>query len=154
MIRIVEVDYDDPSQSVDLIAMLDAYARDPMGGGRPLPEEVKQRLISGLKAHPAACSFLAYLDDKPVGLVNCYLGFSTFAGRPLLNIHDLAVIPEARRMGIARRLLDAVRDKARALGCCKLALEVRDDNPAAQRLYQRYGFHDGGIPHRYWHLNL
>lgn len=158
-IHILEADYDNPRHAADLIAMLDAYAQDPMGGGRALAAVVKARLVPGLRAHPAAYTFLAYqgepgIGGEPVGIANCFMGFSTFAGKTLLNIHDLAVTPSARRMGVGRKLLDAVRDKARQLGCCKVTLEVRDDNPAAQKLYADYGFHDDGIPHRFWNLKV
>lgn len=139
--------------------MLDAYAQDPMGGGKPMAEDVKARLIPGLRAHPATYVFLAYRNDpradgEPVGIANSFLGFSTFAARPLLNIHDLAVIPKARRLGVGRKLLDAVAEKAKSLDCCAVTLEVRDDNPAARKLYADYGFHDNGTPHRFWKLKL
>ncbi len=159
-IQIIEADYDDPRHLRDLSAMLNAYAQDPMGGGKPLDEEVLDRVRSGLQSHPAAMTFLAYRgapeqdNALPVGIVNCFLGFSTFRGKPLINIHDLAVAPEARKQGVARLLLDAVKAKGEALGCCAISLEVRDDNPAAQKLYQSYGFHDDGVPHRFWKLTL
>lgn len=158
-IHVIQADYDNPRHGADIAAMLDAYARDPMGGGAPLPEEVRQRLIPGLKAHPASYTFLAYQGDpdnggRAAGIANCFMGFSTFAGRPLINIHDLAVHHSARRMGVGRKLLDAVRDHAKALGCCVVTLEVRDDNPAACKLYADYGFNDQGHPHRFWKLKL
>ena len=133
-VYIVEADFDNPRHQADLVAMLDDYAQDLMGGGRPLPDDVKARLIPGLKAHPAAYSFLAYrgdpnADGEAIGLANCFMGFSTFAGKPLINIHDISVTKSARRMGVGRKLLDAVTDKAQALGCCYVTLEVRDDNP-------------------------
>ncbi len=139
--------------------MLDAYAQDLMGGGKPMTEEVKARLVPGLRAHPAAYTFLAYrgdpdADGEAVGIANCFLGFSTFAGRPLINIHDLAVVSSVRRMGVGRKLLDAVKAKAESLDCCAVTLEVRDDNPAARKLYANYGFHDDGIPHRFWKLKV
>lgn len=159
MIHIIQADFDNPRHQTDLVAMLDAYARDPMGGGKAMAEDVKARLIPGLLAHSGAFTFLAYRGDpegdgEAVGIVNCFMGFSTFAARPLINIHDLAVASSARRMGVGRLLLDAVKAKAEALGCCVVTLEVRDDNPAARELYTRYGFNDGGIPHRFWKLKV
>jgi len=65
---------------------------------------------------------------------------STFAARPLLNLHDLAVLPERRGLGVGRALLEAVEARARDLGCCKLTLEVRQDNARAQALYESFGF--------------
>jgi ribosomal protein S18 acetylase RimI-like enzyme len=69
-----------------------------------------------------------------------FSAFSTFAGRPLLNIHDIHVIRPAQRRGVGRRLLEAVEAKARQLDCCKLTLEVYEDNTAARELYRKFGF--------------
>jgi ribosomal protein S18 acetylase RimI-like enzyme len=63
---------------------------------------------------------------------------------PLLNIHDIAVLPAWRGRGIARRLLDAITQHASALGCCRLTLEVRGDNTPARALYRRAGFMPAG----------
>lgn len=158
-IHVIQADLDHPRHQADLVAMLDAYARDPMGGGRPLTDDIKSRLVPGLKSHPTTVVFLAYRGDpdtsgQAAGIANCFTGFSTFAAKPLINIHDLAVAPDARRMGVGRKLLDAVADKARSMGCCAVSLEVRDDNPAARNLYENYGFSDHGCPHRFWKYKL
>jgi ribosomal protein S18 acetylase RimI-like enzyme len=111
-----------------------------MGNGRPLPPDVLARLIPGLREHPTTIIFLAYVDETAVGIATCFLGFSTFAARPLINIHDLAVLPEHRGEGIGRSLLEAVERKARALGCAKVTLEVQEHNVLARRLYEAAGF--------------
>ncbi|HEU4533517.1 MAG TPA: GNAT family N-acetyltransferase, partial [Polyangiaceae bacterium] len=84
--------------------------------------------------------FLAYLEGRAVGVAVCFRGFSTFAARPLVNVHDLAVVPECRGRGVGRLLLQAVERKARALGCCKLTLEVLENNQRARNLYASLGF--------------
>jgi hypothetical protein len=38
-------------------------------------------------ATPNARVFLAYLGGEAVGLATCFIGFSTFHGRPLVNVH-------------------------------------------------------------------
>jgi ribosomal protein S18 acetylase RimI-like enzyme len=70
----------------------------------------------------------------------CFEGFSTFACQPLLNIHDIAVLPERRRRGVASAMLAKAEDAARARGCCKLTLEVLEGNRAAQAAYAAHGF--------------
>jgi GNAT superfamily N-acetyltransferase len=141
-LRIIEADYRNPSQCSDIAFLTNAYALDEMGGAEPLPEVVLDRMVEGLRTTPGAFTFLAYLADQPAGIANCFTGFSTFEAQRLINIHDLAVIPEARGKGIGTRLLEAVQRKARKLKCCKLTLEVRDDNPAIE-LYERFGFENG-----------
>lgn len=123
-----------------VVDLLDAYARDPLGAGTALSVSIRQRLIEGLRAFPGALILLAWQRDRPVGLAVCFPSFSTFRAAPVLNIHDLAVMPSARRLGVATRLLAAVEDEARSRGCCKVTLEVRDDNGPARLLYERAGY--------------
>lgn len=120
--------------------MTAAYALDVMGNGGPLPQEVLARLVPALREHPTTIIFLAYVDDRAVGIATCFLGFSTFSARPLINIHDLAVLPEHRGRGIGRSLLEAVERKARQRGCSKVTLEVQENNSRARRVYETAGF--------------
>jgi ribosomal protein S18 acetylase RimI-like enzyme len=41
---------------------------------------------------------------------------------------------------VSRRLLDVIENKARLLGCCKLTLEVLENNTRARRVYAAAGF--------------
>lgn len=140
-LTIALADYRDPRDAADLVALLDAYARDPMGGGAPLAEAAKTRLPGDLAANPQAFSLLARIDDRAVGLANCFMGYSTFAAAPLVNIHDLAVVPEMRGEGIGRALLEAIEAEALKRGACKITLEVLSGNPA-RHLYAAQGFGD------------
>ena len=139
-IKIIDADLTNADHQRAILAMLDAYMRDPMGGNTPMPESTKRNLIPGLRAHPACYIFLAYSNNTPVGLAICFLGFSTFNARPLLNIHDICVDTSVRGKGIGRLLLERIETKAHALGCCRLTLEVREDNHVARGLYRKVGF--------------
>ncbi len=79
-------------------------------------------------------------SGEALGVATCFRGWSTFAARPLLNVHDLAVLPAHRRRGVARALLAAVEEAARREGAAKVTLEVRPDNAPAQALYRACGF--------------
>jgi GNAT superfamily N-acetyltransferase len=125
-----------------LLAVLDSYAADPVGGGEPLTADVRSRLIAALREVPNALVLLAFDDDRPIGAAVCFYGFSTFRARPVLNIHDLAVLPQHRGGGVGKSLLAAAEERARRRGCCRLTLEVQDDNPRARALYERFGFED------------
>jgi hypothetical protein len=92
------VDFKQSDHRDALIKLLDAYAQDPMGGGKPLAAEVKARLCDDMAARPTVASFIAWLDQAPVGLVNCVEGFSTFKSQPLMNIHDLVVDRKSTRL--------------------------------------------------------
>ena len=141
-VQIRTADFDNPADRAGLIEVLDSYASDPIGGGEPLSEDVRRRLIPALQEQTNTLALLAMADGRPVGVAICFFGFSTFKARPLLNIHDLAVIPSHRGRGVGRALLAAAEDRARARGCCKLTLEVQEDNLPARSLYGRFGFAD------------
>ena len=139
-ISIRTVDFHDPVQQQALIDLLDMYARDPMGGGEALAEDVKGRLCADLAKTPSALSFMAYGDGQPVGLLNAMMGYSTFKAKPLMNVHDIAVMPAWRGQGVGQSLLAAAEAHATDLGCCKLTLEVLSGNHTAMRSYERFGF--------------
>lgn len=139
-IDIVMADYRDPAHARAVVNLLDAYARDPAGGGEPLAPEVLAGLPEALAARPQAFSVLAYAGEQPIGLVNCIEGFSTFACRPLVNVHDVVVLASHRGQRVAQRMLERVAAEARARGACKLTLEVLSGNPSALRAYEREGF--------------
>lgn len=141
----------DPAQAQGYLDVLDSYASGSTGGGMPLDPDVKQRLIPALCEQPGALVLVAWAGPRAVGIASCFFGFSTFAARPLLNVHDLAVLPEFRGRGIGRTLLAAAERHAAARGCVKLSLEVLESNAGARKLYAAEGFRDydlGGVPQR------
>jgi ribosomal protein S18 acetylase RimI-like enzyme len=150
-IDIVDADLGSEAHAQGVLAVLDSYAADAMGGGVPLEPEVRRRLIPALREQANALVLLAFAEGAAVGLATCFYGFSTFAARPLLNVHDLAVVPAFRSRGVGRALLAAIDDRARARGCVKVTLEVREDNAPARGLYRAHGFGDfqlSGVSHR------
>ncbi len=139
-LRVLAVDQKNEANSTAWLDLLDHYARDPMGGGAGLSEYARANLVCELKDLPTFHGALAYAGDEAVGLINCLAGFSTFAAKPLLNIHDIVVHAGARGQGIARALLGWAEQRARELGCCKLTLEVLSNNTRALAAYERAGF--------------
>ena len=135
-------DYAQPADAAALVMLLDAYASDPAGGGEPLSDFAKAHLVPALAARPTAFSILALDGAQPVGLVNCIEGFSTFACRPLVNVHDVAVLASHRGRRIGELMLGLAEQIARERGACKLTLEVLSGNQGARKLYERIGFAD------------
>jgi GNAT superfamily N-acetyltransferase len=142
MIEVVRVRYDDPEHGIALLDLLDTYARDPAGGGKALADFTRDNLLRQLAARPFMFSVLAFDRTTPVGLINAIEGFSTFACRPLVNVHDVVVLPSHRGRGIAAQLFAEVETIARERGACKLTLEVLSGNRAARGLYEKLGFDD------------
>jgi ribosomal protein S18 acetylase RimI-like enzyme len=143
-IEIIQADLTDSEQVSSVIDIVDSYAREPVGGSEPLAAQVRERLAIDLKSVPGLVVFLALLDAEPAGVAVCFRGYSTFNAKPLVNIHDLAVQPKSRNRGLGRALLHAIDDYAKATGCCKVTLEVRENNIRARRLYREAGFGDVG----------
>lgn len=101
-------------------------------------------ILAGWFAHPAVRTTLAIDGGDPIG-------FSMLAflqgdyGPPTADLVALAVVPEARRQGIARALLThliaiARVDAARIGAADVIRLEVADDNAAARALFEGAGF--------------
>lgn len=129
-----------PEHAQAFLRLLDHYAHDPMGGGEGLSDYAKRNLVAALQAQPTFHGGLAFVDGQAVGLINCFAGFSTFAAKPLLNIHDVVVHAGFRGRGIGQALLGWAEQRARGLGCCKLTLEVLANNRRAMASYEQAGF--------------
>ena len=139
-VRIVPVDLADEATSAAWLGLLEHYACDPMGGGAGLGAYARANLARALHELPTFHGALAWDGDAAVGLVNCFAGFSTFAARPLLNVHDIVVRGGRRGEGIGQALLAWAERRARELGCCKLTLEVLSNNTRAMAAYARAGY--------------
>jgi ribosomal-protein-alanine N-acetyltransferase len=67
------------------------------------------------------------------------------------EVYNIAVLPEHRRKGAARALLEAALEKARALGAHSAYLEVRESNEAAKKLYFSMDFVALGLRKDYYY---
>jgi len=139
-ILVLQASYSNPIHAEAICHVLNGYAEDPMGGGHSLPAEVLAHLPEELAKRAHAFSVLAFVNGEPAGLINCFEGFSTFACRPLVNVHDVAVMPAFRGLGLSQKMLQKVEDIARQRGCCKITLEVLEGNAVAQASYAKFGF--------------
>jgi len=133
-------DYLNKVQGDEIAYLLSLYSKDPMGGGHPLDDYVIKNIAVELSKRSEAFSVIGYVDATPAGLVNCFEGFSTFACKPLVNIHDMIVLEQFRGKGLSHKMLNKVEEIAIDRGCCKLTLEVLSGNTVAQSSYQKFGF--------------
>ncbi|MDE2584182.1 MAG: GNAT family N-acetyltransferase [Betaproteobacteria bacterium] len=139
-LQICPTELADPGHAAAFLDLLEHYACDPMGGGTGLKPEVRASLVAELLRVPHFHSALAWHEGVAVGLINCFAGFSTFAAKPLLNIHDIVVRREYRGTGIGQQLLAWAAGRGRELDCCKLTLEVLANNQRALAAYTQAGF--------------
>ena len=145
-VRVIAADLRRRSHRTALVRLLDEYREGPTGDGKPLDPDVKRRMPGDLSRHPTARVYLAVSGRTIAGAATCFLGYSTFRGRPLINFHDIVVGHRFRRRGVATALLKKVEEAASEEGCCRLTLEVRADNKAALGLYRQTGFTAGPSP--------
>ncbi len=82
------------SHSSAIVFLLNEYAKDDMGGGVELSEHVKINLVAELRKRLGTHAILVFVDGAPAAMALCFEGFSSFACRPLLNVHDLIVVKE------------------------------------------------------------
>ena len=136
-ITVGRADYANPGHAAALVRVLDAYARDPAGGGEGLSAYAQANVVRELAARPQAFSVLAWDGDTAVGLVNCIEGFSTFACKPLVNVHDVAVLASHRGHGIAARMLELAERIARERGAV--------NSPGAVGAQRRWGRRLGAV---------
>jgi ribosomal protein S18 acetylase RimI-like enzyme len=139
-LKIAIADYHNVAHRAGIITLMSAYALDPMGGGEALPQEVLMNLCDALAGEAGAITLLAFDGENAVALLTALRGFSTFKCRPLLNIHDVMVLPQYRGQGVSDRMIAELEEFARCHDYCKLTLEVLANNLSAQRVYQRCGF--------------
>jgi GNAT superfamily N-acetyltransferase len=79
------------------------------------------------------------LDDVAVGFALFFHNFSTFNGRHGIYLEDLYVRPEARGLGIGRRLLTWLAATAISRGCGRLEWAVLNWNEPSIQFYRKLG---------------
>jgi len=100
-------------------------------------------------ADPNCYYLVAFPPDQPER-IEAYAGLLAPRGAPEGDIQTIAVAPSARGHGLGRTLMHALIGEARKRGAREVFLEVRADNPSAQRLYERLGFTEVGVRRGYY----
>lgn len=89
--------------------------------------------------HPFAEVVIASLNATPVGFALFFPNYSTFLGRPGLYLEDLFIRPEARGLGLGRRLLEHLARLAVERGWGRLEWRVLDWNEPSIAFYKKLG---------------
>lgn len=147
-------DFTNPSHLEELARLINHYMADPMGDATPLSKLQQLRLVDGLANHPSSFVLFVFYNGQCAGLSTCFINFSTFKVKPYINIHDIVIDREFRGKGLGRRLMQEIIDIANERGYCKVTLEVREDNVAAQLLYRSLGFEECDPKMFFWTKTL
>ncbi|MEJ2789950.1 MULTISPECIES: GNAT family N-acetyltransferase [unclassified Pseudoxanthomonas] len=118
--------------------------------GQPSDPALARDFIRERMERDESVILLAWVDDAAVGFTQLYPAFSSVSASRVWILNDLLVLPEARRMGVARALLSSAAEFARADGALRLELETDHDNASAQALYRAMGWvpYDGTLRFR------
>jgi ribosomal-protein-alanine N-acetyltransferase len=95
----------------------------------------------------SACYLVARLGGEVVGYGGMWVVMDE------AHITTLAVDPEHRGKKIGERLLQGLLEEAVLMGATRAALEVRERNVIAQRLYRKYEFREAAIRKNYYSDN-
>lgn len=90
--------------------------------------------------HGESVIFIAHADGRPVGFTQLYPSFSSVSLARTFTLNDLFVHADARRMGVASKLLDAATDYAKLVGAIRVSLLAAITNETAQTLYAATGW--------------
>lgn len=112
-----------------------------------MSERQLRRHLDSLSAEVfVATDFVAGGERRVIGAAVLFFR----RGNPVARLYSIAVAAHARGRGVAERLLDVVEHSARRRGARAIRLEVRADNAAAQRLYERNGWRRFGFRTAYY----
>jgi GNAT superfamily N-acetyltransferase len=82
---------------------------------------------------------LAIADDVPIGFSTVYYTFASTRSCRIALLNDLYVVPERRREGVGRALIEHAIEGARKEGIRYVRWSTAAANAEAQRLYDAYG---------------
>jgi GNAT superfamily N-acetyltransferase len=118
-------------------AVFDQYRRhygQPVVPGQTLAWLIEQT------SHRRLAIFIAHAGEDLAGLATIVVVPASLRLGYSWQLRDLYVVPAARRRGVARALVSAVRQAAIAAGAIRLSVQTEPGNLAALQLYRTNGF--------------
>lgn len=127
-----------PSDAALVAPLFDAYRQ--FYGLAPDQALSQRYLAARLERGESVVLVAQRATGEAVGFVQLYPTYSSLRAARMFVLYDLYVVSEARRLGVARRLMEAAVDEARAAGAVALTLQTARTNLGAQRLYESLGW--------------
>lgn len=106
----------------------------------PDPFRAQRFLSERLTRRESVVLVAATTGDGPIGFCQLYPGFCSIEAAPIYTLSDLFVLPETRRGGVGRALLEAAERRAMADGKVRMELTTARSNLKAQSLYASLGW--------------
>ncbi len=108
------------------------------------PEPWNRRMIESELVAPGRVNLVSVGEEQVIGYL---LSMQIFED---LHVNKVGTLPQLRRRGVARELMDAVAAIAEERGCTLISLEVRDTNFSARAFYESLGFEVEYVRRRYY----
>jgi GNAT superfamily N-acetyltransferase len=123
---------------LDLVVALATFEELP-----PPSAAARRRLLRDVfGSKPKYRMLVAELGGRVVAYAVYFMTYSTFLAKPSLYLEDIFVHPDARRRGVARRMMTELKRIARREGCGRFEWMVLDWNARAIRMYRKLGAKD------------
>jgi ribosomal protein S18 acetylase RimI-like enzyme len=90
-------------------------------------------------------AILAEVNGQVVGMAGLRLAPGLFYPEPQAEITELFVLPNFRRKGVGRALLEKAEALARQAGASELIIRVDAENDSARHLYRSLGYEEGDL---------
>jgi len=120
-----------------LVPLFDGYRQ---FYGRESDLSAARKFLLARFNHGESVLFIAYEGNASVGFTQLYPSFSSVSLARVFVLNDLFVNEQARRKGVASKLMSAATDFAKSLGAVRVSLSTATSNETAQALYQSAGW--------------
>ncbi len=102
-------------------------------------EATEEILSDSLFDRKGAEVVIGEYNSEPVGFALFFTSFSTFLGKPGINLVDLYIVPGMRERGFGKKMLSYLAKLTVERGCGRLEWWCHDWNAPAIKLYRRWG---------------
>ncbi|HSL00317.1 MAG TPA: GNAT family N-acetyltransferase [Rubrobacteraceae bacterium] len=121
------------SDLAEPLGLLERWLR----SGDPVPEEFAERL--GGEVEAGCLEFLvARIEGRVAGVAVLAYRLNVSAAGPFASVEDLYVVPDARRRGVGRALLEAVTERCAVRGVSYVEAQVESEEAIA--FYDALGY--------------
>ena len=100
----------------------------------------KRFIRERMENHESVILLASNAAQQVVGFCQLYPSFCSVEAKPIYALYDLFVVPEARRTGAGRVLLQAAEQLAKEHGKARMDLTTAKTNVAAQTAYESLGW--------------